>query len=625
MPVHIDGELQEIASPYILVVNDTTYGTMPLKLTVSAVGPSVRDFMAFMLQARSEFGEPAGHFSQAPVASKPMTCYHTDDTLTHTAAFIRPSMEVLWHPPGKNIGRVAFTGSIAVNKIKFWAVQSDYMKGEGKLDLSLAKLRNGSGQVYMLGIHLILGAGGSSVPVCSPQVGWVPTVQQRSLYLSDPAKSADLLTWEDARHACQVLNQQTALASCPRDIYDQTISCTIEPSIPYWVGITAAYPSPDQIYWVDGSLETRASQFSVDSNLSPSVNQTCGYVNLTIHSVFHRPLDWTLSDCSIPRPFICLLNKAPVTQSSSTSVQTSTPNQLISAASRAFRGKQVQSSPKIVQNTMTTLKCSTNMTPLSCLMKKISDAHTNASIVHKEGRDIVSLAWLIIENIMQTSIRTANLKALLDFLRTVDVMLQMMHMNVENSGMQSTEEFIGSILTSGSLRSNYELRLTHVDLSLVHVQLYEIPGRVLEIGSSYVKVENYSLMDSNRSSTDWVNQTVDSSNVTSQNSMAVVAVVLLDVPKTAVDMETKVLHFSVALRLKHRGPANFEESQRKTISSERWFASYPTYVTRTLLLYGFPCTIRVCANISWSWSFLQEDHPSRARDAATNWPVMTWT
>ncbi|GFR98252.1 ferric-chelate reductase 1 [Elysia marginata] len=144
MPVHIDGELQEKASPYVLVVNDTTYDTKPLKLTVSAVGPSERDFMAFMLQARSEFGETAGHFSQAPVASKPMTCYHTDDTLTHTAAFIRPSMEVLWHPPGKNIGRVAFTGSIAVNKIKFWSVQSNYLKGEGKLDLSLAKLRNGS-------------------------------------------------------------------------------------------------------------------------------------------------------------------------------------------------------------------------------------------------------------------------------------------------------------------------------------------------------------------------------------------------------------------------------------------------------------------------------------------------
>ena len=78
-------------------------------MTVSAVGPSERDFMAFMLQARSEFGEPAGHFSEAPVASKPMTCYSTDDTLTHTAAFIRPSMEVLWHPPSKNMGRIAFT------------------------------------------------------------------------------------------------------------------------------------------------------------------------------------------------------------------------------------------------------------------------------------------------------------------------------------------------------------------------------------------------------------------------------------------------------------------------------------------------------------------------------------
>ena len=31
MPVHMDGELQEVASPYVLVVNSTTYSTKPLK------------------------------------------------------------------------------------------------------------------------------------------------------------------------------------------------------------------------------------------------------------------------------------------------------------------------------------------------------------------------------------------------------------------------------------------------------------------------------------------------------------------------------------------------------------------------------------------------------------------
>ncbi|XP_059152893.1 reelin domain-containing protein 1-like [Physella acuta] len=145
MPVHIDGELQEGAPPYVLILNDTTYGSHPLKLTVSAIGPSARDFMAFMLQARSEFGQTAGHFAEVPMASKTMTCYGDDDTLTHTAAFIRPSMEVTWYPPPKNIGKISITGSIAVSKAKFWAVESAAIHGTGKMDLSGAPSRPGGG------------------------------------------------------------------------------------------------------------------------------------------------------------------------------------------------------------------------------------------------------------------------------------------------------------------------------------------------------------------------------------------------------------------------------------------------------------------------------------------------
>ncbi|CAL1538787.1 unnamed protein product [Lymnaea stagnalis] len=139
MPVHIDGELQTGAAPYMLILNDTTYGSTPLKLTITAVGPSARDFMAFMLQARSEFGEVAGHFSDFPLAAKAMTCYSNEDTLTHTAAFIRQSMEVVWHPPNKNIGKISITGSMAQTKVKYWEVESASIKGSGPLDTSGAK------------------------------------------------------------------------------------------------------------------------------------------------------------------------------------------------------------------------------------------------------------------------------------------------------------------------------------------------------------------------------------------------------------------------------------------------------------------------------------------------------
>lgn len=134
MPLHMDGELMTVVSPYLLVVNDTTYGNSPIKLTVTTMGQ--KNYMAFMLQARSEFGEPAGHFSEAPVAARAMTCYGDDDTLTHTAAFIRTGMEVVWHPPPKNIGRITIEGSISLNKIKYWPVRSEYIQGTGPVDKS---------------------------------------------------------------------------------------------------------------------------------------------------------------------------------------------------------------------------------------------------------------------------------------------------------------------------------------------------------------------------------------------------------------------------------------------------------------------------------------------------------
>jgi len=136
MPVHMDGELQTVVSPYLLVLNETKYGNSPIKLTVTTMGPNIQNYMAFMLQARSEYGEPAGRFSGVPSASRSMTCYSGNDTLTHTAAFIRPAMEVTWHPPPKNIGKITIQGSISLNKIKFWPVKSEPLTGTGVLDLT---------------------------------------------------------------------------------------------------------------------------------------------------------------------------------------------------------------------------------------------------------------------------------------------------------------------------------------------------------------------------------------------------------------------------------------------------------------------------------------------------------
>ncbi|KAH9496861.1 Reelin domain-containing protein 1 [Bulinus truncatus] len=242
MPVHIDGELQKGASPYMIILNDTVYGSTaikggslklwirrenyksgpwenyksgpwenyksvpwenyesgpwenyksgpwenyksepwenyksgpwenyksgpwenyksepwenyesgPSRFSITAVGPATKEFMAFMLQARNELGQPSGFFSDFPMASKAMTCYNDGDTLTHTAAFIRQSMDFIWHPPSKNLGKISITGSIAVSKVKYWAVESAAIPGTGKLEVNIVrKSSSGSGNMAHL-------------------------------------------------------------------------------------------------------------------------------------------------------------------------------------------------------------------------------------------------------------------------------------------------------------------------------------------------------------------------------------------------------------------------------------------------------------------------------------------
>ncbi|XP_055874819.1 reelin domain-containing protein 1-like [Biomphalaria glabrata] len=151
MPVHIDGELQKGASPYMIILNDTVYGSAAIRVSITAVGPATKEFMAFMLQARNEAGSPQGNFGDVPVASKAMTCYKDGDTLTHTAAFIRQSMEVTWFPPANNVGKITITGSIALSKVKYWAVESAPVSGRGAQDAStIVRTSSGSGTVSHL-------------------------------------------------------------------------------------------------------------------------------------------------------------------------------------------------------------------------------------------------------------------------------------------------------------------------------------------------------------------------------------------------------------------------------------------------------------------------------------------
>ncbi|GFO40893.1 adhesion G-protein coupled receptor d1 [Plakobranchus ocellatus] len=538
MPVHFDGELQEIASPYVLVFNSTTYGTTPLKLTVSAVGPSERDFMAFMLQARSEFGEPAGHFSQAPVASKPMTCYNTDDTLTHTAAFIRPSMEVLWHPPSDNIGKISIICGSEINLVR--------MKKLKSLFFWLFKI------CYLWTSFFTGSSGGPTVPACAPVVGWVQSANQRSLYLSDTGQPNQLLTWQEALRECSSHQPGVSLASFPRDTHDQTISCKITPSVPYWVGMSTTYPTPAQIYWLDGSLETRASQFSTVKNLSKSLNQTCGQVHLTIHSAFHRPLDWTLAECSSRQPFICMADNSWLTAAPSvTQHPTNTSNGILKTSTAATTSSQ--SILKHIHEKMGELKCISSLTPLKCLVSKAAAAyHTGLNFSERERADIIALANLVIEHLRQLALkatqRTMTCTALLNFLHAVNARLQMINTDDVNlKGNENipdvlhwTEDFLDEITQSGLILSNSSLTLTHVALSLVHVQLHALPGLDLRVGDGMIVVENFTL---NRNFTGMHHLLGSTSaflynHTVSDPNAVLVAAVLMNVPRLAVRTES---------------------------------------------------------------------------------------
>ncbi|GFR98257.1 hypothetical protein ElyMa_001014000 [Elysia marginata] len=182
-------------------------------------------------------------------------------------------------------------------------------------------------------------------------------------------------------------------------------------------------------------------------------------------------------------------------------------------------------------------------------------AHVNASFLRMRGAAIVALGDLIIDDFKHMSPEATDLDALIDFLKVVDVILQVAHAWTKNTEAEmvdempsqkvsdvllKTEKFIDVVLRNGKLLSNWSMTFTHVDLYLVHVQLHNLPGLVLRVGSGFVNVENYTLLHSTADGHEALkDNTTLNSTATLENGAAIIAVVVLDVPQTEVKSETE--------------------------------------------------------------------------------------
>jgi hypothetical protein len=77
---------------------------------VTVVSDSAQDpFLAFMLQGRTRTNKPVGRFAKPPPVAKLLSCYDTNDTLSHAAAYGREAMEFTWYPPKEDVGDVFIT------------------------------------------------------------------------------------------------------------------------------------------------------------------------------------------------------------------------------------------------------------------------------------------------------------------------------------------------------------------------------------------------------------------------------------------------------------------------------------------------------------------------------------
>ncbi|XP_036407766.1 reelin domain-containing protein 1-like [Megalops cyprinoides] len=90
--------------------------------TVSVAVRSTRDFMGFLLQARTVRDDRvAGAFVLVPPGSRLLRCVGVDDTVTHSDKLLKRNLSFVWRAPDRPLGDVRFLITVVQSYFVYWA------------------------------------------------------------------------------------------------------------------------------------------------------------------------------------------------------------------------------------------------------------------------------------------------------------------------------------------------------------------------------------------------------------------------------------------------------------------------------------------------------------------------
>ncbi|KAM8939468.1 reelin domain-containing protein 1 [Pelodytes ibericus] len=119
-PKHIRAAPQNTRKNYITIQTNKTFYQPGDKVPVTI--RSVRDFMGFLLQARSVSNDQvAGSFVFIPPGSKLLHCYEDGDTVTHSDKALKRNLSFVWKSPDHPVGDIKFFLSAVQSYFVYWA------------------------------------------------------------------------------------------------------------------------------------------------------------------------------------------------------------------------------------------------------------------------------------------------------------------------------------------------------------------------------------------------------------------------------------------------------------------------------------------------------------------------
>uniref|UniRef100_A0A3P8V1U3 Reelin domain-containing protein n=1 Tax=Cynoglossus semilaevis TaxID=244447 RepID=A0A3P8V1U3_CYNSE len=134
IPGHIQAQPQELQQSYVTLLTSASSYLPGQFITVTV--RSSRDFMGFLLQARSSDVVEAGSWTFTPPGSHSLRCLSEGDTLTHSDKQLKRNLSFVWRAPDVPMGDIFFyhcSITVVQSYFVYWAgIESGLVRDQGR-------------------------------------------------------------------------------------------------------------------------------------------------------------------------------------------------------------------------------------------------------------------------------------------------------------------------------------------------------------------------------------------------------------------------------------------------------------------------------------------------------------